>query len=182
MLSEKTAYETSLQVAECRVRLEAVCVPDSRLARLREPAGTVLRRLRGPKVRLYATGPRFVNNFMEPYFFGAFEQQDERTILRGRFAPHTWVRVFVAVWTTMVCVIGGALMIAGFATLLGADVKWQGDAPDYIIPWFAILTLAAMRTFGYVLVQFGSWLGAKQESLLDQFLCETLEAHRLTMP
>lgn len=182
MLSEKIAYETSLQLAECRDRLEIACVPDNPLARLHKPAGTVLCRLRGPRIRLYATGPPFLNNFMAPYFFGAFERRGKRTILRGKFAPHWWVRVFVAVWTTMLCAIGGVLIILGFATLLGVDVKWEGNIPVALIPWLAILMPPAMLTFGYALVRFGRWLGEKQQRLLDQLLCETLEAHRLTKP
>jgi hypothetical protein len=170
------AWETSLPASECRLRLEHYAEPDSIVHRFRFDAkGTVYASLRASSFRLFARGPAFVRNSVEPYFYGSIVEEGGRTLVRGQFRMHPFTLGFMALWFFGVVTIGGLMSVV----MLHQILTGRRPPEAALAPGLAIFIGPGMLAFGVGLVFFGWRLGRGQRERIEQFLETTLQLRRL---
>ena len=169
-LAPEFTWQTDLAIPECKSRLERATEKESasRWFRFGE-SGTVYSRVGEASFRLFAKGPAFVHNSFEPYLYGSFARDGGRTVVRGRFRPHTLALGFMVVWFTFVLLVGGLITVRSVTGSRGGDLG----------PGAAVLFALGMLTFGITLVTVGWRMGRGQRERVQKLVEETLEA-RLT--
>jgi hypothetical protein len=95
-----------------------------------------------------------VSNSFAPYLRGRFTVEDGRTVLRGAFGLHAFVKLFLGVWF-------GFASLAAVMAAVGA--QQPGGAPlSGIEAWLARAFFAAVPLafggIGFLFVRFGKWI------------------------
>ena len=165
----KIVYSTRLSVAECQQRLQSHVIPSSgvlRRAFVPMDEGTIVAKVRGDRFRLFAKGPRYVQNSFAPFLYGKMETAKGGSRIIGRFRMHPFVRAFMSVW------FGGLAVIAIVAPIIGHAEDAEAGKPPFIF----LFTPLLMILFGIGLVALGRLASRGQVSRLLEFLCVDLEA------
>jgi len=164
----KIVYLSPLTVAQCLERIQAH-VPDSDAwcaAGAAMERGTVLAKIRGQRVRLFALGPPWLVNSYAPFFYGRVETVAGGTQIVGRFRWAPWVTAFMAVWFGALAAMTIALLVV---VLVGPS-----DPTSPVL--FDLLAPLVMMLAGAGLMALGRWLARKQVASVHQFLRVELEA------
>jgi hypothetical protein len=146
---------------ECEARLRAATDRDGLLSCF--GSRQVVGRVSGGSVRLRKRiGYR---NSFQTFLIGSLKGRDGATIFRGRAGMHPFVTGFMAVWFSLLVLIGGA----AFAAAVGGLIAGQGQPLGAIIP-------PLMLVFGVGLVCFGRWLARSEEAYLIAFVADAIDA------
>jgi hypothetical protein len=161
----------------------AALPPDEYLRRLREqakpmtlirgglfgpPQGTIMAKITGSSICLFACGPRYLYNSFEPYFYGTVEPQALGSLIQGRFRVHPFVRLFMAFWF-------GVLGVAWLSILVAALL---GRLSPGMPPLIALALPAAIALGGFMIVRLCSWLGDGQKKRICEFIEGVTQARK----
>jgi hypothetical protein len=164
----KIVYSTKLSTVECLQRLESHVIPWSDVLRSTftpMAKGTVVAKVHGDRFRLFAQGPKYVQNSFVPLFYGRVEATTEGARVIGRFRMHLFVRVFMGVW------FGGLTIMA----IVIPAVALFGTASAGRPPFILIIGPLLMILFGIGLLSFGRWVAREQVASIHEFLRTDLD-------
>ncbi len=171
----KIVYTTNLSTVECSQRLESHVIPWSDVLRSTftpMDKGTVVAKVRGDRFRLFAQGPKYVQNSFVPLFYGRVEATTEGARIIGRFRMHLFVRVFMGVW------FGGLTIMAIVLPTVALFGSARADKPPFIF----IVGPLLMILFGIGLLTFGRWVARGQVARIHEFLRTDLDARAEGVP
>jgi len=165
----RETYTTALSPEECLERLRGRSYTFADLERFRfspPKEGTVFAKVRGNRFRLFAQGPKSLQNPFMPFFYGRLEAGAHGTRIHGRYGLHLAVRVFFYVWF-------GFLILAEIAILIAAVF---GQLAPGVHPVLALGGVPVLLLIGVGMVQLGRSFGGQQRDSLDAFIRDVLEA------
>lgn len=168
MRVSKVVYSTKLSTVECLQRLQSHVIPWSDVLRSTftpMDKGTVVAKVWGDRFRLFAQGPKYVQNSFVSFFYGRVEATTEGARIVGRFRMHLFVRVFMGVW------FGGLTIMAIVFPAVTLFGRASADKPPFIF----IVGPLLMILFGIGLLSLGRWVARGQVARLHEFLCTDLD-------
>jgi len=122
----------------------------------------------GNKIHLYFNRKEFRNSFA-PHFYGELQARPSGTMIKGRFAMHRFVRIFLAVWFTGIGTIAVLLAPLSIRSLLGGRSNIVNPQLGLTFPIFLFVC-------GLLMVHWGSRVGQSNKIHILQFLKQTLNA------
>jgi hypothetical protein len=168
-LVSEIVYSTKLSTVECLQRLESHVIPWPDVLRSTFTSvdkGTVVAQVRGDRFRLFAQGPKYVQNSFAPLFYGRLEATTDGARVVGRFRMHLLVRVFMGVW------FGGLTLMAIVSPAVALFGSTSAGKPPVIL----IVGPLLMILFGIALFSFGRWIARGQVARIHEFLRTDLDA------
>jgi len=173
MNSNRIELLTPLTPEECASRLMAVIDTErSALFSFAALFGTrpVIGRVTDSSLRLRKRiGYR---NSFQSFLTATMRREAEGTVISGEVAMHPFVRIFMIIWFSGVILIGGTIFLVTIGSLISHSAHQQQNA------WVGAVIFPAMLVFGYGLIQFGRYLARGEAPFLEDFLIQTLGAHK----
>jgi hypothetical protein len=171
----RIVYSTKLPAVECLQRLESHVIPWSNVLRSTFTPldkGTVVAKVHGDRFRLFARGPKYVQNSFVPLFYGRVEATTEGARVVGRFRMQLFVRVFIGVW------FGGLTIMAIVFPAVALIGRSSAGRPPLIL----IIGPLLMILFGIGLLSFGRWVARGQVARIHEFLRTDLDGQLEGVP
>ncbi len=156
----KIRLRTEITISDCETRLAGSIGFNT--------VGPVLGSINGDKFHLYVVRKDFRNSF-SPHFYGKLVARPSGTIIKGYFAMHFFVKIFLSIWFTGVIAVGGRITVLFIKSLLTGRPIIGATYLDLIYP-------AALFLCGLLIVYWCKLLAQDDEAQILGCLQRILDA------